>query len=268
MPKSFLIAVIIFLLCYLWFRNFELRNIFLPTKKISQTPDIFGLDYQDIFFYTKDNIELNGWFLSADKNKHSLYTVLFSHGNAGNISYRIEKLVVLLQLGLNIFIYDYRGYGKSSGQPSEEGLYRDAEAAYEFLVNKMKIGPDRIIAYGESLGSVSAAFLAKNFKLKAVILEGAFTNSKEIAKEIFPFLPGFFIRTKLDNLSNLSDCPTPKLFLHSKDDEIVPFKLAKRLFDNSAEPKYFSILTGQHNNCFLDNYEHIKKVIADFLGRI
>src|SRR3989338_8252569 len=150
----FFIVVIAIVITYV--RYIERKTIFFPSREIEYTPKELGLEFEEVFFKTKDNLELWGWFLPAQDTQ---YNLLFCHGNAGNISHRIEKLRFFHDLGLNIFIFDYRGYGKSKGQPSEKGLYRDAKAAYDYLLS-MNIKPDQIIGYGESLGGTVIIDLA------------------------------------------------------------------------------------------------------------
>ena len=270
MFKGIFLIVILVSVLGLWFRNFELNNIFFPSKEITYTPNQFGIEYKEVTFETEDNLKLNAWFIPAgpQQSNSSNLTILFSHGNGANISNRIEKISFLRDLGLDVFIYDYRGYGNSQGQPSEAGIYRDGKAAYDYLVKQENISPDKIIAFGESLGAAVTTFLAKNFKLKAMILEGAFTNAKDMAKEIYPFLPSFLIRSQLDNVKNIKNSTIPKLFLHAQLDEIVPYEFAKKLFDNVPEPKYFCTLRGQHNSAFLLDQDTTREAVRSFLGNL
>jgi len=266
MLKSIFLVLFLIVVCALWFRNFEWHNIFFPTKGITQTPAQFGIDYQEVTLKTEDDFKLYAWFVSAQT--HSDITIIFSHGNGGNIASRIEKISFLRDLGLNVFIYDYRGYGNSQGRPSEEGLYRDGSAAYDYLVKTKNISPDKIIAYGESLGAAVATYMAKNFKLRAIILEGAFTNAKDMAKEIYPFLPSFFIRSRLDSMENIKNSNIPKLFIHAQLDEIVPYELSKKLFQAAPEPKYFCTLKGQHNDAFFSDQKTTREAIVSFLSKL
>lgn len=261
----FIISVIAFLA--IWFRYIELRSIFFPSRDFSFTPNDIGLKFQDIFFKTQDGLNINAWFIPSNTPTSS-YTLLFSHGNGGNISHRISKIEMLNKLDLNIFIYDYRGYGKSQGRPSEAGIYLDTEAAYSYLVQEKNIKPDTIIAYGESLGSTASIDLASKVKLKALILEGAFSNAKDMAKEVYPFLPGFFIKTKFDSLNKIKNITAPKLFIHSSSDEIVPIELGKKLFDAAKEPKFFKTIGGGHNTSFIDSENEFKNSISSFINRI
>jgi len=250
----------------LWFRYFEWKSIFFPTREIFDTPKAFGFDYEDIYIKTEDGQTINAWFIPAKNNTN--LTILFSHGNGGNISHRIDKITILRNLGLNVFIYDYRGYGKSQGKPSEEGIYLDIQAAYNYLIKEKGLKPDDIIAYGESLGAAVNVNLASQVKLKALILEGIFSNAKDMSKEVYPFLPVFLIRSKFDSLSKIKQITMPKLFIHSKDDEIVPIHLSKKLFNAAPGEKTFTTIAGGHNTCHIDSQDEYIKSIASFVEKL
>ncbi len=262
MLKNIVFYIIILALGLVWIRYFEWKSIFYPTKDFPYTPEAIGLEYEDVFVNTEDGKAINAWFIPS---RVSRYTLLFCHGNGGNISHRIEKIDIFNKLGLDIFLYDYRGYGKSSGLPSEKGLYLDTQAAYDYLVKQRKIPAENIIAYGESLGGVVAADLASRVKLKALILEGAFTHAKDMSREIYPFLPTFLLRSKLDSLSKISRISIPKLFIHSTNDEIVPIHLSRKLFDAAPEPKTFITLSGGHNTYHMDSKKEYIESIATFV---
>ena len=254
-----------FSLIFGYVRYLEIRGIFFPTTNIELTPAAINLSYEDVYIQTKDNLKINGWFISCNNAK---YTVLFFSGNAGNIGHRLDKISILNGIGLNIFIIDYRGYGLSQGRPSERGLYRDAEAAYEYLLNSRRILPNQIILYGESLGTAVAINLASEFKVKAIILEGAFSSGKDMAKTIYPFIPAFFFSNKFNSWQKIKNMDVPKLFLHSVDDEIVPLDFARKLFDSASEPKYFEQLRGGHNTAFLDSQDKYSSSLASFLDKL
>jgi fermentation-respiration switch protein FrsA (DUF1100 family) len=243
----------------------EMRGIYYPIKNLEFTPANINLKFEDVYFKTIDNLKLNAWFIPHPEAK---YTLLFFHGNAGNLQDRLDKINMLHNLGLNIFILDYRGYGKSEGKPSEKGLYKDAQAAYSYLVNVRKILPDEIILYGESLGTAVAIDLAAKFKVKALILEGAFSCGRDMAKTIYPYLPNFIFTNSFNSLEKIKKISTAKLFLHSQEDEIVPNKLTKKLFASACLPKYFIELKGSHNNAFLDDKEQYLSAIASFLTKL
>ncbi|HDH04240.1 MAG TPA: alpha/beta hydrolase [Nitrospirae bacterium] len=241
------IAVVIFLL-FLSIRFLEKKSLYFPLQKIESTPQDTGLDYEEVFVTTKDGVQISAWFIPSGEPRA---TILFSHGNGGNISHRIEKMKTLNDLDLNIFIFDYRGYGMSKGNPSEEGLYLDAEAAYDYLVNEKKIPAGKIIGYGESLGGAVIIDLAGKRELGGVIIEGSFSSIRDMAKKYFPFIPPFVFKSSFNSFEKIKSIKSPKLHFHAVSDETVPFELGKKLFDNALEPKEFVLLQGGHNDSFL-----------------
>ncbi len=250
----------------IWVRYIERHSIYFPMKEITTTPEVIGLPYEEVYFRTSDRVRLHSWFISNDKRTG--YTVIFFHGNAGNISHRLEKVALFYKLGLNIFIFDYRGYGKSEGAPSEFGLYKDADAAYKYLTEKRGISKDNIVLYGESLGGAVAINLAAKNDIGALITEEVFTSTKDMAKIYYPFMPHFMLSSKLDSLSKIKNIRFPKLIIHSVDDEIVPFRLGEKLFNAAAPPKKFLKIRGSHNTCFLDSEEEFTQGIKSFLREI
>jgi len=243
----------------------EARGIFYPNKQVKFTPKDINAAFSDIYIKTQDNITLNGWFLPYDNSK---YTFIFLHGNAGNIGNRLNKIKLLQEAKCNIFIIDYRGYGRSKGQPDESGFYYDAKAAYEYLLNARGIAPNQIILYGESMGAAIAIDLAAKSELKAIILEGAFSSGNDMAKIIFPFFPVFIFSDKFNSLKKINSIKIAKLFIHAKEDEIVPIRLAKKLFDAAPEPKTFTELNGSHNESFLSAENKYLLAIKSFLNNM
>ena len=239
----------------------ERHNIFFPMKEIEVTPQVIGLPCEEVYLETSDKIRLHGWFIPKEKARR---TLLFLHGNAGNISHRLEKLATFYELGFNTFIIDYRGYGKSEGSPSELGVYKDGDAAYKYLTRERNIPKDKIILYGESLGGAVAIDLAAREDVKALITEEAFTSLKDMAKQVYPFVPGFVVSNKFDSLSKIGNVTCQKLIIHSINDEIVPFHLGEKLFNAAKPPKELLKIIGPHNTCFFDSVEEIKKGLAPF----
>jgi fermentation-respiration switch protein FrsA (DUF1100 family) len=231
-------------------------------KGIEFYPSSFNIPFEDVYIKTRDGLTINGWFIP---HSNARYTLLFCHGNAGNISHRMEKLQLLSNIGINIFIIDYRSYGKSEGRPSEKGFYLDADAAYRYLVNKRRITPQQIILYGESLGGAVAIDLAAKAKVKAIIIEGGFSDEGDMARTIYPFMPTFVLSNKFDSLGKIKKVKAAKLFIHSLDDEIVPFELGYRLYRAAGEPKEFVKIRGGHNNAFLNSEEKYISSISSFL---
>lgn len=256
-----LLMSIILIISYI--KYIENRGIYFPERLVENYPSSINLPFDDIYFETEDGVKINGWFIP---NKNAEYTLLFLHGNAGNISHRLEKLKILWELGLNIFIIDYRGYGKSDSRPSERGLYKDACAAYSYIVARRHINTNQIILYGESLGSAVAVDLASKTKVKAVILEGAFSSGRDFGEKIYPFLPRYVFADKYNSLNKIKAVTAPKLFIHSIDDEILPFGLAKKLYNKADIPKKFTELRGGHNTAFLESREEYISAISKFLN--
>ncbi len=235
--------------------------MFFPSKTIEATPAEIELKYEEVSFSTADGVILHAWWIP---HLHARATLLFSHGNAGNISHRLEKLRIFHDLGLNVFMYDYRGYGQSGGSPDEVGLYADAQAAYHHLVKIKKILARQIIAYGESLGGAVSTNLAEKSEIGALILDSAFTSVRDLAKVHYPFLAPL-ARTQFDALSMVSGVRAPILVLHSPQDEIVPYLQGQRLFAAAGEPKQFVELRGDHNGGFLISGEVYVEGIRKFL---
>lgn len=235
---------------YIFYSRIENFFVFFPDRTHDFTPERFGLTYRDVFFETGDGKRLHGWFFPSPGNPP---VILFCHGNAGNISHRLENVRLLVDRGLQVFIFDYRGYGKSTGRPSEAGIYKDGLGAYDYLVKKAGIPPGRIIAFGRSLGAAVAIEVALGREVKSLVMESAFTSTKDMAKTMFPFnvlsplLPAHY-----GNLSKISYLDIPKLFFHGREDGIVPFFMGRELFAAANPPKFFYALDGAgHNDTYI-----------------
>jgi fermentation-respiration switch protein FrsA (DUF1100 family) len=253
------------LVLFLLIRFLEHKSLYFPLRKVEVSPKEMDLAYEDIVMTAKDGVQISGWFVPARAPRA---TILFCHGNAGNISHRLEKINMLNFLDLNVFIFDYRGYGKSKGSPSEKGLYLDAEAAYEYLVNRKNISPGEIIAYGESLGGSVAVDLAGRHELGGIIIEECFTSVRDMGKKIFPLIPASIYKSKFDSLAKIKNIRSPILIFHSIDDEIVPYAQGARLFDAAPEPKELVQLQGGHNDAFLTSQELFMGKIDSFVNRL
>ncbi len=227
----------------------ERKLVFYPTQDVFETPESRGLTFEDVTLRASDDTALHGWWVPHPKARA---TVLFSHGNAGNISYRGDKLEILHGLGVSVLMYDYRGYGKSKGSPTEPGMYLDAQAAYDWLVKTQKIAPKQIIAYGESLGGTVSAHLAAGNEVGGVILDSTFSNIEDMARHHYPMLAPIR-QLDFNALANIPKAKAPTLVLHSPQDDIVPYEQGKRLFAAANEPKQFVELQGDHNGGFLFN---------------
>jgi fermentation-respiration switch protein FrsA (DUF1100 family) len=206
---------------------------------------------------------LYGWYLPSKKAKG---TLLFLHGNAGNISHRGDSLRIFHRLGLNILIIDYRGYGKSDGSPSEAGLYRDARAAWRYLTEVRGTPPGKIVLFGRSLGGAVAARLASGVQPAGVIIESSFSSARDVSRELFPMLSWLTIlRYDFDAAGSLAQVHAPLLMLHSPDDEIIPYRLGRKLYAAANEPKFFQPMRGGHNTGFLQSQPEYEQALNRFL---
>ena len=248
--------------------TFEDKLIYFPTRypdgywtvreDCKQDGEILPV-IQDCRFSTSDGVALHGWHCSPvrcqDGKRVPIDTrmvVLWFHGNAGNISYRYDMIRAMMEIPVQVFIIDYRGYGKSEGTPSENGLYIDAQAAWDFLTSVQRLEPQRIVILGKSLGGVPAIDLASKVKPAGLIVQSSFTSASDMAARIMPFLPRFLLHTRMDSINKIVSVQCPKLFIHSRADEIVPYDLGQKLFEAAVEPKEFYEVKGApHNSTYL-----------------
>lgn len=231
--------------------RFEDSFIFHPTAVIERTPAAVGLDFTDVYLDTRDGVRLNGWFVPHAAARS---TLIWFHGNAGNISHRVENLKLLHdKVRMNIFIFDYRGYGHSQGHPSEDGTYLDGEAAVVFVRDKLAIETGRIVLFGRSLGAAVAAETATRIATQALILESPFVSVREMARAVLPVLPlGPLLQTRYDISEKIRRIKTPVLILHGDRDEVVPFNQGEAVFNAAQQPKEFYKIAGAgHNNTYL-----------------
>ncbi len=223
--------------------------IFYPMSKLYQTPAQWDLDYEDVTLQTTDGVQLHGWYIPDQQSENVL---LFFHGNAGNISHRRESIELFHRLGLNVFIIDYRGYGQSEGSPSEQGLYRDANAAWRYLIEEKGFDPENVIIFGRSLGGAAAAKLASGVQARGLILESTMSSARDFARAVFKILSRLVVmRYDFNIVQHIQRVNYPVLVLHSPEDEIMPFHLGKKVYDLANQPKHFVYMRGDHNNGFL-----------------
>lgn len=228
------------------------------------TPSDIGLEYEDVNFNTSDGLQLHGWYVSEESGRG---VVLFFHGNAGDISHRLDSIAFFHGLGYSVFIVDYRGYGRSEGAPDEQGTYRDAEAAWRYLVEERAIDSGKIVIFGRSLGASIAAWLASRTHAAALIIESAFTSAPDLGAHHYWFLPvRTLARIHYDTRSYIQDVSAPTLVVHSTDDEIIPFAHGKELFAHANEPKAFVELQGGHNDGFFVSRAIYAEALGEFLG--
>jgi len=232
---------------------FQPKLIFFPHNEIKATPALISLQYDDIFLTTTDGEVLNAWWIPHPEARA---TILFLHGNAGNISHRLDSINIFHQLGLSVLLIDYRGYGKSTGKPSEEGTYLDAESAWHYLTNEKNIESNNIIIFGRSLGGAVASWLAEKHSPAGLIVESSFTSIADMGKHYYPYLPtSLLARIKYASINRIANIKSPTLFIHSKHDEIIPYEYGKQLFTEALKEtttaKSFLDTTGGHNDGFL-----------------
>jgi uncharacterized protein len=256
MHSTLTIAVILVLL-YLglagWVYVRQDAMVFHPMSEITLTPADAGWDYEDLTLSTSDGVNINAWFIPVEDARG---VVLFCHGNAGNIGHRLDSIRIFHDLGLSVLIFDYRGFGRSQGRPSESGTYLDAQAAWAFLVEEKGIEPGRIILFGRSLGGAVAGYLAAHMEREkapaALILESSFTSLPDMAARLYPFLPvRWLAKYSYNTLGRLGDVHVPVLVVHSPDDEIIPYAHGQALYAAALEPKMFLEISGGHNAGFL-----------------
>lgn len=244
------------------------RMLYRPVRDIAFTPAEQNLEYEDVTFRSADGVTLTGWYVPAAGAR---FTVLFCHGNGGNIMHRLDTLALFHALGLNCFLFDYRGYGASSGRPKEKGTYLDAQAAYDWLIERKGVPPEQIVLLGRSLGGSIAAHLAGRVPVRGLVVESAFTSFPDIGARFYPYMPvRLFALFRYNTLAYLKQVTCPVLIMHSRDDTLVPYEFSVRLFEEANEPKRFVELFGGHNDAFLvsgDVYTNAWTEWLDFLAR-
>lgn len=249
---------------------------FHPDRTITLTPDAVGLPYIDVTLATADGVSIAAWYLprsgaGQERTETAALpgrgkTLLFFHGNAGNLSHRLESLALFHKLGLSVFIIDYRGFGNSGGKPSVNGTALDAAAAWDWLIQKRGVAPRDVIIFGRSLGGGVAAALAAEREAGGLILESTFTCLEDVAAGMFPWLPvGLFIPQDYDSAARLASARCPVLFVHSPDDEVVPYRLGRALYEGYAGPKTWLEIRGPHNSGYLQSGSGYTDGLASYL---
>ena len=248
----------------MWSR-LQRKMIFFPSPVLEYTPADLGLPYEDVRIRTSDGVTVHGWMVPCDASD---VTLLFFHGNAGNIGDRVENIRRLHQIGLRVFILDYRGYGLSEGSPSEQGLYEDAQAAYAHLLSRDDVDPERIAIFGRSLGGAVAVDLASRVPCWRLILESTFTSASDMAGHILPILPlGRLVTERFDSASKIDKVRAPLLQFHGTQDEIIPYRLGRKLHASAREPKEFVPIPGAtHNDTYFVGGRAYFEKIRSFLS--
>ncbi len=259
------------------------RLLYVPMREVLYTPAEVNLEFENVIFKTADGLRLNGWFVPAPleactkaasapsetqggKSLTGQFTILFCHGNGGNMTHCLDSVDIFHNLGLNCFIFDYRGYGESGGKPSEEGTYLDAQAAYKWLTEEKKVPPGDIIVFGISLGGSIAAYLASKSKAAALVIESTFTSYVDVGRRFYPYMPvKLFARFGYRTIQYIQDVRCPVMLIYSRDDEVIPFEFGMDMFEAAGEPKEFVEIFGGHNDCFLVSGELYKNAWIKWL---
>jgi fermentation-respiration switch protein FrsA (DUF1100 family) len=265
--RTLLVALVVFGCLQVAPLFFEKNLIYFPDRELELTPTALGLSFDDVWLRTEDDLRLHGWYLPVPD---AALVVLVCHGNAGNISHRLDRVLLFqTKLKASVFLFDYRGYGKSEGSPDEEGTYADGRAAYQHL-RERGYDPGRIVLFGESLGAAVAVQLAQERPAAALVLESPFTSIPDMAAAVYPFLPlGRLVRTRYDNLEKIPSLRIPLLILHGTRDRTVPFEQGERLFEAASEPKRFAAISGAgHNDAFLVGGESYWKAWTELLDSL
>lgn len=242
------------------------KLLYFPSREIVATPALVGLPYESVTLVTADHVQLDGWFLPVAEPRG---VVLFFHGNAGNISHRLDSLSIFHELGLSVLIFDYRGFGRSEGGISEEGSYRDAEAAVRYLMAERDVPLRNIVYFGRSLGGAIAAHLAMKVMPAGVILESTFTSVPDLAAQLYSLLPVRLISRFSYNVKKyLESVSCPVLIVHSVDDEIIPVQHGRDLLATANEPREFLAIHGSHNEGFLLSRRDYMNGLDQFLKSV
>jgi uncharacterized protein len=253
----------------IWFylRYFEWKNLYFPAASLESTPKDAGLEYEDVTFIAEDGDVLHGWWIPHPAARG---TILHCHGNAGNIGDRVGLAADLHRLRVNVFLFDYRGYGQSRGLPTELGTYRDARAAFEVVRARYDdVERPPVIVHGQSLGGAVAIQLALEKPVRGLVVESVLPSTIEMGERLYPWLPiRLFCRFRYDSIAKIGGVRVPKLFAHSRDDEMIPYDLARRVFDNATEPKQFVELRGSHNEAGWNLSSEYWKALEKFVGEV
>jgi fermentation-respiration switch protein FrsA (DUF1100 family) len=223
------------------------------------------LPIQDVWFKAEDGVKLHGWYVPSEE---AVATLLFFHGNAGNITHRLENIFLLHHLKLNVFIFDYRGFGRSEGDPDEEGVLLDSQAAYDTVVAQPGVSLPSLFIFGRSLGGSFASYTAAKNPAAGLILESTFTNAVDMADRMIPILPGWLVSSEFDTVGRVSKLSLPKLFIHGTRDNMIPFTMGRELYKAAAEPKeFYSIVGAGHNNTWYVGGKEYFDTLKAFITR-
>lgn len=244
-------------------------TVFFPDPFLIATPEDWGLPFEDVWFEAADGVRLHGWHVPGPEGPAGEVVLLWFHGNAGNISHRLENLALLLsRVGCSVFIFDYREYGLSGGNISKAGTFLDAEAAYDTALERAGGEPDRLVLFGRSLGTALAVHLAAIRPCAGAILEAAFTSTADMQALYGPFLPpsppGAVV---YDSMGQIERVAAPMLFIHGACDSVIPPAMGRALFERATAPKSFYLVEGaEHNDTYWAGGEPYFRAIAEFLA--
>jgi uncharacterized protein len=261
------VGVVCFVTQTLFVASSQSRYVYHPDCTIVETPAAVGLAFEEVTLPTEDGEQISAWYVPAKVGGEDVApTILFCHGNAGNISGRLRSLQTFSTLGFNTLIFDYRGYGDSTGIPSEKGTYLDAMACWKYLVDERSVPPSRIVVFGRSLGGAIASHVAQAMRPGALVLESVFSSVPNMAARMFPLLPiRWFCRFSYDNESNVTNVQCPVMVAHSRSDETCPFEQGYRVYEAALEPKEFVEIEGGHNDGGLDSNPLYQVKLVDFI---
>jgi len=253
-------------------RLYEPRLLYQPGARAVDPPDAsLALHERAVSFKAADSTPLSAWLIPAARATPEAPWVLISHGNYGNIGYggRPQFYAWFRDLGVNLFAYDYRGFGASEGSPSEAGVYADAAAAYRYLTDSLHVPPSRIVLFGHSLGTGVTIELARHVSAAGLIVEDAYTSVVDRGQEVFPVLPIRLIaRSRFASIDKVGALRLPKLFLHARNDRTIPIEHGRKLFAAAAEPKEFVELNAGHADAYaLDRVRYYGAIDA-FIRRV
>jgi fermentation-respiration switch protein FrsA (DUF1100 family) len=246
------------LLAGIMFRTFERNQVFHPYREMEAQATELGRPFEDVTITTSDGLQLHGWFFPCATNSiRAREVVLYCHGNGGNISHRLGACGALLETGVNVLLFDYRGYGRSEGRPTEEGTYLDGQAAYRWLKQR-GFAPPHILAFGESLGGAVAVELALRERLCGIVLQSSFTSIPDVGADLFPWLPVRWLATiQYDSRAKLGKVKVPVMVMHSRLDRLVGFHHAQANYASAKEPKLLWELAGDHNDSLSDRQKFV-----------
>ena len=259
-------VLFIYVIICLFYYHYQYKFIFEPVKEHLEAPDQYGLDFEEINISRGHDHYVNSWFIPCS-NGNGL-TILFCHGNSGNISHRRKTIEHYHNLGFNFFVFDYSGYGKSKGKPGEIDFALDAVVAWKYLVKEKQIPPEKIVVLGRSLGGFPASFIASLYQPAALILESTFISLQNVARDRYFLLPvEIFVKVKMSNLDLVENISSPLLLIHSKDDKIVRCYHSETLYKQAHVPKQLVYFAGSHNGCYYEDTNKYSETVLEFLKK-